>query len=147
MPAGRKPIRTLEYIRRQRAIGPRRCGLGRSVVGTARIGADLASPAGFALRTGKPVISNHLGNEERFGRPRSCAARHPPGDERHPAGDGGRSVLEVDSRSEDEFIENDLPSCRDGESSRHGDRARPPRAAASGGARAPGGLLKEMSHR
>jgi hypothetical protein len=44
-----------------------RAGFGwePGVVGTASVGADLASPAGFALRTGKPVISNHLDNEER----------------------------------------------------------------------------------
>ena len=39
------------------------------VVGIATIGADEASPAGFALRTGKAVISNHLENEERFRTP------------------------------------------------------------------------------
>src|SRR5712672_2059992 len=44
-------------------------GWGEGVVGVATVGADLASPAGFALRTGKPVISNHLGNEERFRTP------------------------------------------------------------------------------
>ena len=45
-----------------------RAGVGWSagIVGVASVGADLASPAGFALRTGKPVISNHLENEERF---------------------------------------------------------------------------------
>ena len=39
------------------------------VIGIATIGADEASPAGFALRTGKAVISNHLENEERFRTP------------------------------------------------------------------------------
>jgi hypothetical protein len=34
------------------------------VVGVASVGADLASPGGYALRTGKPVISNHLENEQ-----------------------------------------------------------------------------------
>ena len=45
-----------------------RAGIGwdSGVVGVASVGADLESPAGFALRTGKPVISNHLENEERF---------------------------------------------------------------------------------
>ncbi len=48
-----------------------RAGVGWSagIVGVASVGADLASPAGFALRTGKPVISNHLENEERFRTP------------------------------------------------------------------------------
>ena len=48
-------------------------GWGPGVVGVATIGADLASPAGFALRTGKPVISNHLENEERFRTPEILA--------------------------------------------------------------------------
>nr|WP_294503535.1 ATP-binding protein [uncultured Rhodopila sp.] len=39
------------------------------VVGHARIGADLASPAGYALKTGKPVISNSLSAEGRFQTP------------------------------------------------------------------------------
>jgi GAF domain-containing protein len=44
-------------------------GWGPGVVGVATVGADLALPAGFALRTGKPVISHHLENEERFRTP------------------------------------------------------------------------------
>ena len=44
-------------------------GWGANVIGKAKVGADLESPAGFALRTGKPVISNHLENEERFRTP------------------------------------------------------------------------------
>ncbi len=48
-----------------------RAGFGweEGVVGRATVGADLQSPAGYALRTGKPVISNHLGNEQRFRTP------------------------------------------------------------------------------
>ena len=89
-----------------------RAGVGwdEGIVGTASIGADLASPAGFALRTGKPVISNHLENEERFRTP-EMLAQHGI----HRAmnvilqGDGRPfGVLEVDSRSEDEFVEHDL---------------------------------------
>ena len=38
-------------------------------VGSATLGADLESPAGFALRTGQPVISNHLEGERRFRTP------------------------------------------------------------------------------
>ena len=49
-------------------------GWGPGIVGIAKIGADLASPAGFALRTGKPVISNHLENEERFRTPSFCCS-------------------------------------------------------------------------
>jgi two-component sensor histidine kinase len=89
-----------------------RAGIGWSdgVVGLASIGADLASPAGYALRTGKPVISNHLENEERFRTP-EILRQHGI----HRAmnvilqGDGRPfGVLEVDSRSEDEFVEEDL---------------------------------------
>ena len=52
-----------------------RAGVGwrAGVVGHVRIGADLASPAGFALKTGKPVISNHLHQEDRFRTPQVMA--------------------------------------------------------------------------
>jgi len=85
-------------------------GWGEGVVGVATVGADLASPAGFALRTGKPVISNHLANESRFRTP-DLLLQHGI----HRAmnvilqGDGRPyGVLEVDSRSEYEFVEHDL---------------------------------------
>lgn len=85
-------------------------GWGPDVIGVASVGADLESPAGFALRTGKPVISNHLENEERFRTP-ELLQRHGI----HRAmnvilqGDGKPfGVLEVDSRSESEFSEFDL---------------------------------------
>ena len=85
-------------------------GWGPGIVGVASVGADLASPAGFALRTGKPVISNHLESEERFRTP-EILRRYGI----HRAmnvilqGDGRPyGVLEVDSRSEDEFVEQDL---------------------------------------
>ena len=89
-----------------------RAGVGwdPGIVGIATIGADLASPAGFALRTGKPVISNHLENEERFRTP-ELLVHH--GIRRAMnailQGDGKPfGVLEVDSRSEDEFVAHDL---------------------------------------
>jgi two-component sensor histidine kinase len=89
-----------------------RAGVGwdPGIVGIATIGADLASPAGFALRTGKPVISNHLENEQRFRTP-ELLVRH--GIRRAMnvilQGDGKPfGVLEVDSRAEDEFVERDL---------------------------------------
>jgi two-component sensor histidine kinase len=89
-----------------------RAGVGwdPGIVGVATIGTDLASPAGFALRTGKPVISNHLENEERFRTPELLVQYGI-----HRAmnvilqGDGKPfGVLEVDSRSEDEFATHDL---------------------------------------
>lgn len=89
-----------------------RAGVGwaQGVVGHASVGADLASPAGFALRTGKPVISNHLENEQRFRTP-ELLVEH--GIRRAMnvilQGDGTPfGVLEVDSRSEGEFVLHDL---------------------------------------
>lgn len=103
--------KVLEHIRDENRLLVRAgVGWGPGVVGKASIGADLASPAGFALRTGKPVISNHLENEERFETP-PLLAEH--GVRRAMnvilQGDGKPfGVLEVDSRSEDDFVEHDL---------------------------------------
>jgi two-component sensor histidine kinase len=89
-----------------------RAGVGwhEGLVGTASIDADLASPSGFALRTARPVISNHLESEERFRTPDLLAAH---GVRRAMnvilQGDGAPyGVLEVDSRSEGEFSEHDI---------------------------------------
>jgi GAF domain-containing protein len=76
----------------------------------ASVAADLASPAGYALRTGKPVISNHLENERRFRTP-DLLVEH--GIRRAMnvilQGDGSPfGVLEVDSKSEGEFSEHDI---------------------------------------
>ena len=86
-------------------------GWGPDVVGVAQVGADLASPAGFALKTGKPVISNHLGNEQRFRTPELFARYHiSRAMNVILQGDGAPfGVLEVDSRSERDFTENDIP--------------------------------------
>ena len=48
-----------------------RAGVGwhEGVVGHATVGADLASPAGYAFQTRRPVISNHLAAEDRFRTP------------------------------------------------------------------------------
>jgi len=89
-----------------------RAGVGweEGIVGSATVGADLASPAGYALRTGKPVISNHLENEQRFRTP-ELLVEH--GIRRAMnvilQGDGSPfGVLEVDSTSEGEFGEHDI---------------------------------------
>ena len=89
-----------------------RAGVGwqEGIVGKASVGADLESPAGFALRTGKPVISNHLENEQRFRTP-ELLLEH--GIRRAMnvilQGDGSAfGVLEVDSQSEGEFSERDI---------------------------------------
>src|SRR5262249_37319503 len=89
-----------------------RAGVGwqPGIVGHATVGADLASPAGYALRTGKPVISNHLENEQRFRTPEILrqhgihrAMNVILQGEAKPFG-----VLEVDSTAEDKFVEQDL---------------------------------------
>jgi two-component sensor histidine kinase len=80
------------------------------VVGIATIGADTESPAGYALQTGKAVISNHLDIEERFRTPELLLKY---GIRRAMnvilEGDGSPfGVLEVDSRSEGEFAQSDI---------------------------------------
>src|SRR5215470_14776667 len=89
-----------------------RSGVGwhEGIVGRATIGADLESPSGFALRTGKPVISNHLENEQRFRTPELLvqhgirrAMNVILQDDGSPYG-----VLEVDGRSEGGFGDHDI---------------------------------------
>src|SRR5215469_10539483 len=103
--------KVLEYIPAENRLLVR-SGVGwhEGIVGRATIGADLESPSGFALRTGKPVISNHLENEQRFRTP-ELLVQH--GIRRAMnvilQGDGSPyGVLEVDSRSEGEFSQNDI---------------------------------------
>jgi two-component sensor histidine kinase len=101
----------MEYIPADKRLLVRAgVGWGEGVVGRATVGADLDSPAGYALHTGKPVISNHLENEERFRTP-ELLVEH--GIRRAMnvilQGDGSPfGVLEVDSRSEGEFGEHDI---------------------------------------
>lgn len=101
----------LEYIPGENRL-LLRAGVGwdPGLIGVATIGADLASPSGYALSTGKPVISNHLENEERFRTPELLRAH---GVRRAInvilQGDGSPfGVLEVDSRSQGEFTEHDI---------------------------------------
>ena len=101
----------LEYIPEENRL-LMRAGVGwdPGLIGIASVGADLESPSGFALRTGKPVISNHLEHEERFRTPDLLRAH---GVRRAInvilQGDGSPfGVLEVDSRSEGEFSEHDI---------------------------------------
>ena len=89
-----------------------RAGVGwdDGVVGIATVGADLASPAGFALRTGKPVISNHLEDEQRFRTP-ELLVEHGIHRAMNVILQGDKTpfgVLEVDSKSKGEFSEPDL---------------------------------------
>jgi two-component sensor histidine kinase len=103
--------KVLEYIPSENKFLVR-AGFGweEGIIGVAFVAADLASPAGFALRTGRPVISNQLENEQRFRTP-EILQRH--GVRRAMnvilQGDGRPfGVLEVDSRSETDFVEHDL---------------------------------------
>ena len=103
--------KVMEYIPAENVLLVR-AGIGwdPSVIGTARLGADLNSPAGYALHTGKPVISNHLEYEERFRTP-ELLVRHGIHRAINVILQGDRSaygVLEVDSRSAGEFTAYDL---------------------------------------
>jgi two-component sensor histidine kinase len=108
---GSELCKVLEYIPAENRL-LLRAGVGwdPGLVGVASVGADLASPSGYALKTGKPVISNHLENEERF---RTSELLRDHGVHRAInvilQGDGFPfGVLEVDSRSEGEFSEQDI---------------------------------------
>jgi two-component sensor histidine kinase len=111
MGLGTEYCKVMEYVPSENRLLVRAgVGWGAGVVGHATVGADLASPAGYALRTGKPVISNHLENEQRFRTP-ELLVEH--GIRRAMnvilQGDGSPfGVLEVDSRSEGEFSEHDI---------------------------------------
>jgi two-component sensor histidine kinase len=108
---GAEYCKVLEYIpAEKRLLVCAGVGWEEGVVGSASVGADLASPAGYALRTGKPVISNHLENEQRFRTP-ELLVEH--GIRRAMnvilQGEGTPfGVLEVDSTSEGEFSERDI---------------------------------------
>jgi GAF domain-containing protein len=101
----------LEYLPAENRLLVR-AGVGwhANIIGVASVGADLESPSGFALRTGRPVISNHLENEQRFRTP-ELLVEH--GIRRAmnvilQGEDSPYGVLEVDSKSEGEFSENDI---------------------------------------
>jgi two-component sensor histidine kinase len=108
---GAEYCKVLEYIPAEKRLLVRAgVGWNEGVIGSASVGADLASPSGYALRTGKPVISNHLENEQRFRTP-ELLVEH--GIRRAMnvilQGDGSPfGVLEVDSRSDGEFGEHDV---------------------------------------
>lgn len=89
-----------------------RAGIGwdEGIVGHATLSADAGSPAGYAFHKQTPVISNHLGSEDRFRTP-EVLVRHgvrravnvPVRDEEKPIG-----VLEVDSPAAGRFTEADI---------------------------------------
>lgn len=79
-------------------------------IGVATVGGDEASPAGYAFLTGRPVISNHLGQEHRF---RTPSLLNKYGIERAinvpiRSASGFYGVLEADSTDGEDFIEIDL---------------------------------------
>ena len=103
--------KVLEYLPDQGRLLVR-AGVGwhAGVVGHATVGADLASPAGYALHTGKPVISNQLSTEQRFRTP-SLLREH--GVERAVnvilLGEGRPyGVLEADSEGSGVFTDHDI---------------------------------------
>jgi two-component sensor histidine kinase len=103
--------KVLEYIPATNRLLVR-AGIGwhENIIGVASVGADLESPSGFALRTGRPVISNHLENEQRFRTP-ELLVEHGVRRAMNVILQGENApygVLEVDSRSEGEFSENDI---------------------------------------
>lgn len=86
-------------------------GWNAGVIGVARLGADMDSPAGYAFQTGKPVLSNHLENEERFRTPKILVEH---GVRRAVnvlvmANDKPWGVLEVDSSDDGQFDVADIP--------------------------------------
>ena len=85
-------------------------GWHAGVVGNSSLGAGMDSPAGFALHTGLPTLSNHLGQEQRFRVP-ALLAEHGVQSainviigqpERDPFG-----VLEADSTRRHDFVQAD----------------------------------------
>jgi two-component sensor histidine kinase len=85
-------------------------GWAPGVIGNVVLGADLASPAGYALRTKLPVVTNHLAQEDRFRTP-AVLAEHGilrainviiDGENGQPFG-----VLEVDSTDRLDFTDHD----------------------------------------
>ena len=104
-------VKVLQYLPEEgRLLVRAGVGWGAGVVGHARIGAELDSPAGYALQTGQPVIANELDQEERFRIPellRTHGVRSAVNviikSKQHIFG-----VLEADSRESRVFTEHDV---------------------------------------
>ncbi|HTZ79198.1 MAG TPA: histidine kinase dimerization/phosphoacceptor domain -containing protein [Stellaceae bacterium] len=103
--------KVLEYLPDQKRLLVR-AGIGwhPGVVGHATIGADLESPAGFALSTGMPVIANRLAGEERFRTPQLLLDHGVVCAINVLIGHGGEhfGVLEADSSTQHEFTGHDI---------------------------------------
>jgi two-component sensor histidine kinase len=85
-------------------------GWREGLVGNAIVEDDIESPSGYAFKTGKPVISNHLENEERFRTPEMLVEH---GIKRAvnvliQTDEGRYGILEVDSMNEGKFEEADV---------------------------------------
>lgn len=89
-----------------------RAGIGwhPGSVGHARLGGDLASPAGFAFRSGQPVLSNHLTVETRFRTPDLLLEHgiHSAFNVLIHTEAGRYGVLEVDSPGQRQFSVSDI---------------------------------------
>jgi two-component sensor histidine kinase len=104
-------VKVLEYLAEEKCLLVR-AGVGwdEGVIGEARIGADIESPAGYALQTGRPVISNELHKEERFRIP-ALLRRHGVKSAANVIIKTKASifgVLEADSREPHVFTEDDV---------------------------------------
>jgi len=108
---GTRLSKVMQFLPEENALLVR-AGVGwrEGIVGVAKLGAGTASPAGYALMTGAPVVSNHLATESRFRTP-LLMAEH--GVRRAVnviiAGQGRPfGVLEADSRKEGMFDDGDI---------------------------------------
>ena len=101
----------LEYLPEQRRLLVRAgTGWDEDVVGNAHVGADLASPAGFALQTGQPTLAGDLATEQRFRVP-DLLRRHGIRSAVNVIvrfGEANFGVLEADSRTSRVFDERDV---------------------------------------
>ena len=85
------------------------------VVGHATLGSHMDSPAGFALHSGQPVLSNDLGSEGRFRIPTLLVEHGVQSAINVPIGVAGREpfgVLEVDSTARHDFVAADIVFLR-----------------------------------
>ena len=103
--------KVLHYLEREDCF-IMQAGIGwkPGTVGHARLGTDLASPAGFAFRTGQPVLSNHLAHDTRFRTPDLLVEHgvHRAFNVLIDLPEGRYGVLEVDSPDTRAFTSSDI---------------------------------------